>query len=273
MSRKRTLSDDEDVVVSGKKQRSMDDDNLKQLVLMAVQAMEERQAEKERSKSIFGVFSTVGNVFYEIGLSLSVVDPSPALQSRIISFFGDVMRVEYEREVVPIVSSYPDDVERYCVSVPYIHRVSCYKTLAFFATEGIFGGRVTTDASTNCILIEFYYSQNPQALSAYGRQESSLPINTNTVTVSKPGDTQAQKAANFVIDRVNRCIRIIGSGGEVLQRGPDNRVCVVSVVVEHPVRAESLEFALTGKVVTDALFYTWDDGSGKLCMVLETTLP
>jgi len=270
MSKKRDHADDDEV--SGKRVRVEEDDKIKQAVLEAMALMEERQAEKDRKNSFVGVLNSIVGFVRNASTSLVSNDSVSPIQDRLVSFFGDVMQPEYSREVVDMVLSYPDAFEKYTITFGHTHRVRCDTLRDFAKTDGIAGARVNLDPVTKAQIFEFYHTQNPKALAAYAR--SNAPVMANLVSLpARPGETAIETASRLVIDRVNRYVTIKNRVGEAYERCVDGhmRLCV-SVSVEVPVKTESLNFALEGKIVADALFYK-QENSDSLCMLLETALP
>lgn len=270
MSKKRALEEDVELEAD-KKRRIERDENMKYMIMMAIQTMEERQAEKERNNSLVGILSagvTLLNAAKQSLFSSSGVSP---LEPAIVAAFGDVMRTTYERQNVVLTTSFPDDSEKYVITIPSVHRLSCYTALAFSEnTDGVFDARMNMDDVSGEMKFEFYYTKNRQVMISHSRSHP-LVISNIPRMPPKLGETREQIIARELMNDVSPYIGILDPDGDVVERNDERQSCVVPVKVVFPVRMQNLRLALSSMMISDALFYT-QHKSGELSMIIETAL-
>lgn len=257
-----------------------EEDRNKEIAKLVAQYLKEQQDAQPRplENIVSNVASTVKRLF-------SSADELPYIEKVFIDLFEDVMHVDYEREKVVILPSYPEAVTKYTITVGYVNNVATDKIVQLSDVKGVFAVNTNVDEETGDKVITFCYSENSRAITLYNMTRKITAHDMKTAPKNKvvpleesdeepPGNIR--ETADRVIDYLATHVKIIGecAPADILIRKMVNdiNVCVIPVQVEPPVSAEQLKLIRVENIILNSMFSS-QENSGKLFLMVDTPLP
>jgi hypothetical protein len=266
--------------MSRKRGREEEADEMKSEIAAIVteaieQALKKAKEESEKKEKSSNLLAMGTNAFLYAMRVLGDDDAKSVFEKQILRIFGSVMSVEYESEKIDFLSSYPDSVTRYVISISHIHRVLSDKFIELSELEGVFNASIYAD--NGFVKFEFNYTENPNVIAAYNLHKRSRPIPPPShIPYTKGEKTDLDVIATRIISSVTNyfqnCKRVNEAELPFSVSKNGQRVCTLSLSVDAPVYVDQVKFLRVDRLISGTLFTTMA-GSSTLILILETVLP